>query len=105
MRRAGLYSVLGLLVIVVGSLIWSLAAGNSVLLGLDLEGGAEVVLEPDATLDLSGELSAAGLSSAVGGELLYQYEHVFEGFFMKDFCHRSDLLAHRLFRHNRVQDL
>ena len=65
MRRAGLYSVLGLLAIVVGSLIWSLAAGNSVLLGLDLEGGAEVVLEPDAETELTGDALDDALDASV----------------------------------------
>ena len=65
MRRAGLYSVVGLLAIVVGSLIWSLAAGNSVLLGLDLEGGAEVVLEPDAETELTGDALDDALDASV----------------------------------------
>ena len=65
MRRAGLYSLVSLLVIVAGSLIWSLAAGNSVLLGLDLEGGAEVVLEPDEETELTGEALDDALDASV----------------------------------------
>lgn len=44
----------GIVVLAVGTLVWSLLAGNSVLLGLDLEGGAEVVLEPAADTELQG---------------------------------------------------
>ncbi|MEM7288233.1 MAG: hypothetical protein AAF480_17935 [Actinomycetota bacterium] len=65
MRRAGLYSLVGLLTIVIGALIWSLAAGNSVLLGLDLEGGAEVVLEPDQDTELTGDALDDALDASV----------------------------------------
>jgi len=55
MRRSGVVSLVVTLVLVSGSLLWSVLAGNSVLLGLDLEGGAEVVLEPVADHGLSTE--------------------------------------------------
>jgi preprotein translocase subunit SecD len=55
MRRSGVVSLVGIVVVVLGALIWSIAAGNSVLLGLDLEGGAEVVLEPVEDTELTGD--------------------------------------------------
>ncbi len=55
MRRSSTVSLVATLVIVLGALVWSVAAGNSVLLGLDLEGGAEVVLEPAEDTELEGE--------------------------------------------------
>lgn len=54
MKRSGILSLGGIVVLALGTLVWSLAAGNSVLLGLDLEGGAEVVLEPAADTELTG---------------------------------------------------
>ncbi len=55
MKRSSTLSLVGTLVVVLGALAWSLAAGNSVLLGLDLEGGAEVVLEPAEDTELEGD--------------------------------------------------
>ena len=54
MKRQVLLPLLSILIIVGGLLGLSIGAGNSVLLGLDLEGGAEVVLEPVDDIDLSG---------------------------------------------------
>ena len=65
MRRAGLFSLLGLVGAVVIALVWSLAAGNSILLGLDLEGGAEVVLEPDEDTELTGDALDDALEASV----------------------------------------
>ncbi|NDD71751.1 MAG: protein translocase subunit SecD, partial [Actinobacteria bacterium] len=48
-----------LIVLVIGSLIANLVAGNTPALGLDLQGGASVTLQPD------GEFDPAGLDVAV----------------------------------------
>lgn len=65
MRRSGIVSLGGIVVIVLGALIWSIAAGNSVLLGLDLEGGAEVVLEPVVDTELTGEALDGAIDRSV----------------------------------------
>lgn len=51
MRRRLLASLLGILVVAFGSLAATLAAGNAPQLGLDLQGGASVVLQPPAGVD------------------------------------------------------
>ncbi len=65
MKRQVLFPILGIIVIVGGLLTWSLAAGNSILLGLDLEGGAEVVLEPAEDTELSGSALDEALDRSV----------------------------------------
>ncbi|MFV2038793.1 MAG: protein translocase subunit SecD [Acidimicrobiales bacterium] len=65
MRRSGIVSLAGILVVAAGALVLSLIAGNSVLLGLDLEGGAEVVLEPAADTELTGEDLDSALDRSV----------------------------------------
>ena len=51
MRRRLLTSLLAILVIAFGSLAATLAAGNAPQLGLDLQGGASVVLQPPASIE------------------------------------------------------
>ena len=46
MRRKGLVSLVLIVVLAVGGLGWTFAADNEPLLGLDLQGGVSVVLEP-----------------------------------------------------------
>jgi preprotein translocase subunit SecD len=53
MRRQVLVPLIGILVIAGGLLAWSLAAGNSISLGIDLDGGVEVGLVPVEDTDLS----------------------------------------------------
>ncbi|HJM28900.1 MAG: protein translocase subunit SecD [Acidimicrobiales bacterium] len=65
MKRQVLFPIIGILVIVGGLLAWSIAAGNSVLLGLDLEGGAEVVLEPAEDIELTGTALDEALDRSV----------------------------------------
>ena len=65
MKRQVLLPLLSILIIVGGLFGWSEAAGNSVLLGLDLEGGAEVVLEPVEDTELSGDALDEALDKSV----------------------------------------
>ena len=65
MRRSGIVSLGGIVVVVLGALIWSIAASNSVLLGLDLKGGAEVVLEPVVDTELTGEALDGAIDRSV----------------------------------------
>ena len=51
MRRRLLTSLLAILVVAFGSLAATLAAGNAPQLGLDLQGGASVVLQPPASVE------------------------------------------------------
>ncbi|HEU5084640.1 MAG TPA: protein translocase subunit SecD [Acidimicrobiales bacterium] len=51
MRRNGLLSLIFIVVLTVGGLVWTLAADNEPLLGLDLQGGVSVVLEPTEDTD------------------------------------------------------
>ncbi|MDP9019676.1 MAG: protein translocase subunit SecD, partial [Actinomycetota bacterium] len=51
MRRRLFASLLGILVVAFGSLAATLAAGNAPQLGLDLQGGASVVLQPPASVE------------------------------------------------------
>ncbi|HSP04162.1 MAG TPA: hypothetical protein VLR27_11700, partial [Acidimicrobiales bacterium] len=46
MRRNGLVSLVLIVVLAIGGLGWTFAADNEPLLGLDLQGGVSVVLEP-----------------------------------------------------------
>lgn len=46
MRRNGLPSLIFIVVLAIGGLGWTIAADNEPLLGLDLQGGVSVVLEP-----------------------------------------------------------
>ena len=50
MRRK-LVRVIGMVAVAVGGVVYTLAAGNEPLLGLDLQGGASVVLEPTRAAD------------------------------------------------------
>ncbi len=65
MNRGALYSALTVIVVALAGLVYTVVAGNSPLLGLDLQGGVSVVLEPTSTeetevtdeaLDLTVEL-------------------------------------------------
>jgi preprotein translocase subunit SecD len=65
MNRSALYSALAVIVAALAGLVYTVVAGNSPLLGLDLQGGVSVVLEPTSTeeaevtdeaLDLTVEL-------------------------------------------------
>lgn len=47
LRRKGLVSLLGTVVVTIGLLVWTLVAGNAPFLGLDLQGGVAVILAPD----------------------------------------------------------
>lgn len=51
MRRNGLFSLIFIIVIAGASLVGTLVSGNSPLLGLDLQGGVSVVLEPSGPVD------------------------------------------------------
>ncbi|HUF31693.1 MAG TPA: protein translocase subunit SecD [Acidimicrobiales bacterium] len=53
MRRNGLASLVSIVVLAIGGLGWTLAAENEPLLGLDLQGGVSVVLEPTGEFDES----------------------------------------------------
>lgn len=60
MKRQTLLPLLGILAFAVGALIWSLIAGNTILLGIDLDGGVEVGLVAVEETELSaGELDEA----------------------------------------------
>ena len=65
MKRQVSLPLLSILVIVGGLFGWSQGAGNSVLLGLDLKGGAEVVLEPVEDTELSGDALDEALDKSV----------------------------------------
>ena len=61
MRRNGLFSLIFIVVLAVGGLAWTIAAENEPLLGLDLQGGISVVLEPteevaEGTIDQAIEI-------------------------------------------------
>ena len=58
MRRRLLFSLIGIVLIAAGALTANLIAGNSPSLGLDLQGGASVTLEPQGEYD-QGALSVA----------------------------------------------
>lgn len=58
-------SLLGAVVIGVGLLVWSLVAGQEPLLGLDLQGGVEVVLEPVDTPENLALATPENLDTAV----------------------------------------
>jgi preprotein translocase subunit SecD len=58
MRRSLWVSLVGIVVVAVGSLAATLAAGHAPLLGLDLQGGASVVLQPKGQVK-SGTLDQA----------------------------------------------
>jgi preprotein translocase subunit SecD len=58
MRRNGLVSLVLIVVLAVGGLGWTFAADNEPLLGLDLQGGVSVVLEPTEEV-AEGTLSQA----------------------------------------------
>lgn len=51
MRRNGLVSLIFIVVLALGGLVWTFAADNEPLLGLDLQGGVSVVLEPTEEVD------------------------------------------------------
>jgi preprotein translocase subunit SecD len=58
MRRNGLVSLVLIVVLAIGGLGWTFAADNEPLLGLDLQGGVSVVLEPTEEAD-EGAISQA----------------------------------------------
>lgn len=51
MRRNGLLSLIFIVVLSGGGIVWTVAADNEPLLGLDLQGGVSVVLEPTEKAD------------------------------------------------------
>ncbi|HAS11056.1 MAG TPA: protein translocase subunit SecD [Acidimicrobiaceae bacterium] len=51
MRRNGLISLIFIVVLAIGGIGWTFAADNEPLLGLDLQGGVSVVLEPTEDVD------------------------------------------------------
>ncbi len=51
MRRNGLFSLIFIVVLAGASLVGTLVSGNSPLLGLDLQGGVSVVLQPSGPVD------------------------------------------------------
>jgi preprotein translocase subunit SecD len=57
MRRNGLFSLIFIVLLSVGGIVWTLAADHEPLLGLDLQGGVSVVLQPteDADDDALGQ--------------------------------------------------
>lgn len=55
MKRSGIVSLVGILVVTVAALVGTLVAGNSILLGIDLDGGVEVGLVPVEDTELEGE--------------------------------------------------
>lgn len=59
MRRSLWWSLVGIVVVAFGSLAGTLVAGNAPLLGLDLQGGASVVLQP------KGRAKAGTLNQAI----------------------------------------
>ncbi|MER3452952.1 MAG: protein translocase subunit SecD, partial [Acidimicrobiia bacterium] len=59
MRRSLWWSLVGIVVVAFGSLAGTLAAGNAPLLGLDLQGGTSVVLQP------KGRAKAGTLNQAI----------------------------------------
>ena len=63
MRKSGLASLIGISVLTVGLLAGSIVAGNSPLLGLDLQGGVEVVLRPKADQEITND--ALDISSQI----------------------------------------
>jgi len=65
MKQRFLAPVISIILIVGGLLVWSLIQGNSVLLGLDLKGGAEVVLEPAADTEIVGDELREALDQSV----------------------------------------
>ncbi|MFB0901514.1 MAG: hypothetical protein QMA93_01475, partial [Acidimicrobiales bacterium] len=58
-------ALLGTLVIGIGLLVWSLVVGQAPLLGLDLQGGVEVVLEPIDTPENLALATEDNLNTAV----------------------------------------
>ncbi len=65
MKQRFLTPLFTIVLVVVGLLVWSLVEGNSVLLGLDLKGGAEVVLEPSEDTELEDEELREALDQSV----------------------------------------
>ena len=65
MKQRFLTPLFSIVLVVAGLLVWSLVEGNSVLLGLDLKGGAEVVLEPSEDTELEGEELRDALDQSV----------------------------------------
>jgi len=65
MLENALASLVGIVVVVAGLLFWSLSAGQEPLLGLDLQGGVEVVLEPVDTPENVALATSENLDIAV----------------------------------------
>jgi len=65
MLKNPLRALLGALVVGVGLLVWSLSVGQEPLLGLDLQGGVEVVLEPVDTPENLALATEDNLNTAV----------------------------------------
>jgi len=59
MRRNGLPSLIFIVVLALGGMVWTVAADNDPLLGLDLQGGVSVVLEP------AEDANSAALSQSI----------------------------------------
>ncbi|MFN3216501.1 MAG: protein translocase subunit SecD [Acidimicrobiales bacterium] len=55
MKRSGIISLVGILLVTIVALVATLAADNRILLGIDLDGGVEVGLVPVEDTELEGE--------------------------------------------------
>lgn len=67
MRRSGIVSLVGILLVTVVALVATLAADNEILLGIDLDGGVEVGLVPVEDTELEGDAldEALGVSEQI----------------------------------------
>ena len=65
MLKNPLVALLSTVIIGIGLLVWSLAVGQQPLLGLDLQGGVEVVLEPVGTPENLALATEDNLNTAV----------------------------------------
>ena len=71
MRKSLLYSLIGIVAIAIIALGATLSAGNKPLLGLDLQGGASVVLQPQSKVDNGPDewkYVAKGTCTKLGGK-------------------------------------
>ena len=59
MRRKGVLPLVFFVVFTLGTLAWTFIVGNSPVLGLDLQGGVSVVLQPDGPVENEDTLNQA----------------------------------------------